>query len=96
VPALPQQTSDSGIVPSFVRGALISADRSAPPPQLAIAINGVVAATADAFVDGSGTMVFGTLLPESAFCSGANRVEVFEATQSGDAIALHVIPPAPA
>ncbi|MDX2167429.1 MAG: sulfatase-like hydrolase/transferase [Deltaproteobacteria bacterium] len=66
-----------GAVPAFVRGRLMPSDAIDAPPPLAIAVNGVIAATTDSFIGSDGRVQFGALLPESAFRAGANRVEVF-------------------
>jgi hypothetical protein len=73
----------SGLVPSFVRGRLTPLAGAAGPPAVAVAVNGVIAATTQAFVADDRTLTFGVLLPDSAFRPGANDVEVFAVSRSG-------------
>jgi hypothetical protein len=77
-------------LPAFVHG-WVDSDQ---PPQLAVALNGVVAATTSAFAGAKGRLAFGVLLPEEYFRPGANRVEIFELRGAPGAATLHLIPPA--
>ena len=77
-----------GAVPSFVRGRLEPRAVVGTPPALAIAVNGVIAATTDAFVADDRTISFGTLVPDTAFRAGANDVEVFAIYPGGDGAPL--------
>ena len=64
----------SGFLPAHVSGSLQWLDRGGA--DLAIALNGRVAAVTPAYAEGSGWR-FSAMLPESAFRSGENDIQVF-------------------
>ncbi len=68
---------DSGFVPALVEG-FVEPGELEPPLDLAIAVNGTVAATTRTHGEslGGGLLVFSALTPETAFHRGANEVEV--------------------
>lgn len=79
------------VLPAHVHGWLVG---DQPPPRLAVALNGTVAATTTAFVDPEGRLKFGVLLPEESFRPGVNSVDLFEVRGTPGAATLHLIPPA--
>ncbi len=68
----------SSFVPALVEGFVGPAGELEPPLDLAIGINGAVAATTRTRSDplGGGLLAFSALAPETAFRPGANDVEV--------------------
>ena len=78
---------DGPLSPAWATGRIKGAD---PGLDLAVAVNGVVAATTQVY-DASGEPSFAVFVPESMLEAGANDVELFTVTSSG---ALDRIPPA--
>ncbi len=74
---------ERGAVPAFVRGRLTPRAAIDQPPPLAIAVNGTVAATTQAFIGDDGQVQFGVLLPQRAFQVGMNRIEVLGIIEGG-------------
>ena len=74
----------SGFVPSFIEG---SVDGTTGTTDLAVALNGKVAAVTRTF-DQHGQTRFSALVPEEAFRSGRNAVEVFAVQETGGSVAL--------
>jgi len=76
---------DSPTLPVKVTGRLAGSERTAPL-DLAIAVNGTIAATAPAIAPRDGaTRIFTLLIPESSLHDGANTVELF-AIENGRAL----------
>jgi hypothetical protein len=73
----------SPFVPAYVRGRVVRNDRTTNPLDLAIAVNGTVQAVTQAVRRKGGELRFSTVVPESAFQTGENTVEVFVVTQKG-------------
>ncbi|MEO8601162.1 MAG: sulfatase-like hydrolase/transferase [bacterium] len=67
----------SGNVPSFVRGRLTPSAAVGTPPALAIAVNGRIAATTDAFIADDRSISFGALVSDAAFRGGANDIAIY-------------------
>jgi Sulfatase len=70
---------DAAVLPSFVSGAV---GEVAPTTELAVAVNGRVAATTRVYRDGGGS-VFAALVPPSSLHEGANAIAVFEVLPGG-------------
>jgi len=66
--------TDSGFLPAHVSGSVEWPEHAGA--DLAIALNGRVAAVTTAYADGGGWS-FSAILPESVFRSGANDIQVF-------------------
>jgi len=77
---------NSALVPTHVSGHL-SGDTAAPDIHLAVAVNGRIAGTTQSFHSGS-AIAFSAYLPESAFRSGANPVEIFRIDRAGEQVSL--------
>ena len=69
---------DSSFVPCLIQGLVEPPAELGPPIDLAVAVNGVVAATTTAHRRpiGPGAYPFQAIVPETAFRAGANDVEV--------------------
>jgi len=65
------------LVPTFVEGR-VHAEQGAPPPTIAVAVDGVVRAVVETFDRRGGTADFAALVPPDAFVAGRNAVELFE------------------
>ena len=74
----------SGFVPSFIEGTV---DGATGTTDLAVALNGEVAAVTKTF-DQHGQTRFSALVPEEAFRSGRNAVEVFAVETAGGSVRL--------
>lgn len=71
-----------GFIPGFVKGSVETIGNAAEKEiQLAIALNGIVAATTRTYYQ-SGTQLFTSLLPEDAFVAGKNELEIYEVTRA--------------
>lgn len=81
---------DSDFVPARVTGRLRGRATQGNDRDVAIAVNGVIRATARSFEVSDGAIGFTTMVPESAFRRGANSVEVF--LVSGEAGRDRLIP----
>lgn len=67
----------SGEIPTLIRGAVFTGnDSTTQPPTLAIAVNGTIQATVNAFSYKPGHYRFAVLLPEGAVGAGENLLEV--------------------
>ncbi len=85
----------SGFLPARVSGRVTAAEDAADGGrtfELAVAMNGVIAATTQATlgVGGAGTSPWAVVVPEEAFLQGHNQVEVFavESTPTGPILRL--------
>jgi len=70
--------------PSFIRGHLEPRDAVGTPPALAIAVNGLIAATTESFRADDRSISFGALVPDSAFQPGDNRVMIYAVRADAD------------
>ena len=78
----------SGFIPSQITGRLVG-KTGRRPLALAIAVNGLIAATAPSFrAPGSRHEVFSAMVPESAFHDGPNRVDVFSVERGREGLRL--------
>jgi hypothetical protein len=68
---------DSGFLPARVAGSVSPATGTRPAARVGIALNGVLWATTPTFETATGAAGFAAMVPEAAFRSGANRIEVF-------------------
>jgi hypothetical protein len=75
-------------VPSFIRGRLEPRAAIDSPPALAIAVNGVVVTTTEAFVADDRSVSFGALVPDEAFREGANDIEIYAILPRTDGTAV--------
>ncbi len=73
----------TGLLPLYVRGTVESVDASAPPPLLAIVVDGTVAAVAWTFDRVDARARFAALLPEAALPDGRRRLEVMAVLPNG-------------
>ncbi len=64
-----------GTVPALVRGRVPDGSRGTP---LAVAVNGVVAATAPTYVDEDGAVVFAVMVDDGLLREGSNEIDVYE------------------
>ena len=76
-------------LPLYVTGVLDTPQDE--PVELAIALNGVVAATAESYQE-NGTWAFGAMLAEDSFLDGANDVRLFTIEQGEPAVLAPVSP----
>jgi Sulfatase len=74
----------SGFVPSFIEG---SVDGAAGTTDLAVALNGSIVAVTRTF-DQHGQTRFSAMVPEEAFRTGRNAVEVFAVETAGETLRL--------
>ncbi len=74
----------SGFLPSFIEG---SVEGTSGTTDLAVALNGKIAAVTKTF-DQHGQTRFSALVPEEAFRSGRNAVEVFAVEETGGSVVL--------
>jgi hypothetical protein len=65
---------EAGTVPALVRGDHPGGTAGEP---LAIAVNGVIAATGPAYLDDDGEVVFAVMVDDALFRDGANQIEVY-------------------
>jgi len=82
----------SGFLPAHVSGSIQWPDRDGA--DLAIALNGRLAVVTTAYADGS-SWRFSAMLPESAFRSGENDIQVF-AIEAGDSDGFILVAGSPA
>lgn len=68
---------DSGFLPAYLTGVVQPGKGTAPPLQLAIAINGVVVATCPTYQGKDGATKFAAMVPERVFRSGSNSWQVY-------------------
>jgi hypothetical protein len=78
----------SNFIPSMITGR-ISGDHRRRPRDVAVAVNGWIAATAPTFrLHRRGSELFSLMVPETAFHNGANRVQLFQILRSRSGIRL--------
>ncbi len=73
----------SPFVPAYVRGRVVRDDGTPNPLDLAIAVNGTVHAVTQAVQNERDELKFSAVVPETAFRTGENTVEVFVIAQNG-------------
>ena len=83
---------ESHTLPLFVRGTI--ADGIEERVSLAIAVNGVVVATTQSYVE-QDDWVFASMIPEEALASGGNDVQVFVVDGTGEKPVLSSAQPSP-
>ncbi|HEV2929802.1 MAG TPA: hypothetical protein VGW74_14000, partial [Propionibacteriaceae bacterium] len=73
-----------GTVPALISGALTGPAPDAPV-ALAVAVNGTIGAVGLTFTQGDTPQTFATLVPDSLFQPGTNRVRLYqvERTRAG-------------
>jgi hypothetical protein len=74
-----------GTVPALVTGSL---QHDRPPAAVAVALNGTIVATSQVYGDDPAR--FATVLPDTAFVAGANRLEVLAVGPDGALTRLRV------
>ena len=72
-PAAYTDVGAGGMLPAFVRGS-VGVEAQAP---LAVAVNGVVAATSRAYLDGGTDVLFGVMVDETLLRRGSNEITVY-------------------
>jgi hypothetical protein len=79
----------------FIPGQITGTIRPGRPRggrAIAIAVNGMIAATSRTFsLDGSDAEQFEAILPETSFTSGANEVQLFEIVKRAGGVALRAL-----
>ncbi len=79
----------TGFVPAHVTGAIEDHEALGPGPvDLAVAVNGSIRAVTRSFQDADGVTRFTAMVPEAAFDTGANRVEIFLILKRKTGVAL--------
>jgi hypothetical protein len=87
-PRLRSVAPRSSFVPAYVTGRIVGAPRSGHR-NLAVAVNGWIAATAPSYHLGRGAAeFFSAVVPEGAFQAGSNRVEILAISSGGGPIRL--------
>jgi hypothetical protein len=81
---------DSGAVPAPISGALT---RPAPgaPLSLAVAVNGTIGAVGLTFIQEDTPQTFATMVPDSLFQPGTNRVRLYQVEQTRAGPRLHPV-----
>jgi hypothetical protein len=74
----------SSFLPSFIEGSI---DGASGTTELAVALNGEIAAVTKTF-DQHGQTRFSALVPEASFRNGRNAVEIFAIRETGGSVAL--------
>jgi len=85
---LEQARLDSGYLPAHVVGWVRSRQEIREPVQLAVTLNGTVAATTRTYGSPSTAAPFTAMLHERLFREGANAVEVYVIAEEGGVVAL--------
>jgi hypothetical protein len=79
---------DEEFLPCYVAGEVRSDGTRAPPEAIAIAINGVVRATAETFERDGSRAAFAAMVPEECIAVGRNEVAVLELVGEARAVVL--------
>lgn len=74
-------TTGASFVPAYLTGKVSTDTNASGPINLAIAVNDVVRAVTRTFSDEENVWRFAALVPETAFHSGRNEVEVFAVSE---------------
>ena len=72
-PAAYTDVGAGGVLPALVRGR-VGVEAQTP---IAVAVNGVVAATSRAYLDGGTDVLFGVMVDETLLRRGANEITVY-------------------
>ena len=95
LPLLQDVDPDADFVPAHITGAVVDLPDGAPPPALAIAVNGTVAAVTRpySFPVVGRRSAWEAIIPPSSYAAGPNTLEVFEVREytSDGAMALAVV-----
>jgi hypothetical protein len=81
---------DSGAVPALISGALTGPAPGAPL-SLAVAVNGTIGAVGLTFTQEDTPQTFATMVPESLFQPGTNRVRLYQVEQTRAGPRLHPV-----
>jgi hypothetical protein len=77
-----------GTLPALISGALTGPAPDAPV-ALAVAVNGTIGAVGLTFTQGDTPQTFATVVPDSLFQPGANRVRLYQVERTGAGPRLH-------
>ncbi|MFT4517802.1 MAG: hypothetical protein ACI9JM_000179 [Halioglobus sp.] len=77
----------ASLLPGFITGTIEGQD-SAELDSLVIAVNGVLTASTEVFIDRAGKRLFTAILPEHVFMQGGNIVEAYGVDRGSDAVVL--------
>ena len=83
---------DAPTVPAYFRGSVFVRGAGGTTHNLAVALNGTVAATMTTYTAGNKRQRFSVMLPPSAFRQGENVVEVFSVIRRGGVPVLRPLP----
>ena len=81
---------DSGAVPALISGALTGPAPGAPL-SLAVGVNGTIGAVGLTFTQGDTPQTFATMVPDSLFQPGTNRVRLYQVEQTRAGPRLHPV-----
>jgi Sulfatase len=81
---------DGGTVPALISGALTGPAPDAPV-ALAVAVNGTIGAVGLTFTQGDTPQTFATVVPDSLFRPGSNRVQLYEVERTRARPRLHSV-----
>ena len=79
---------DRGLVPVWLRGRILGADPGGSAISVAVALNRVMVATTETFLNPRGQVRFASLLPEKRFRDGENGLEMFVIEGSASGVRL--------
>jgi hypothetical protein len=81
----------SGTVPALISGALTKGPPDGQPVGLAVAVNGRIGAVGVTFTQADTPQTFATVVPDSLFQPGTNRVRLYQVQRTRSGPRLHPV-----